>query len=200
MHDMPPWRHHQACFSPSELTRHYRLPPTDARGARCYAAFLSMSIRPCPRCKRDGQCHFPRGISTDNLALQRCANHHLLSRPPSRRHPFKADGPDECETSVENPSVPRRLRVEITAGFHRTDRAGTGRQRPFSGGVSDHIAGRRRGRPRGHFGWSLTPRDCCWRPLRQRRHKAGGKERRPRTTARNLCDDLQLLSELVGRE
>ena len=56
----------------------------------------------------------------------------------------------------------------------------------FSRGVSDHIGGRRLGRPSGHFGWSLTPRDCCWRPLRQWRHQAGGTERRPTTTACNL--------------
>jgi hypothetical protein len=34
-------------------------------------------------------------------------------------------------------------------------------------GVSDHIRGRGLGRPRAHFGWSLTPRNCSWRLLRQ---------------------------------
>ena len=59
-------------------------------------------------------------------------------------------------------------------------------------GVSDHIRGRGLGKPCGHFAWSLTPRYCCWRPLRQGLHQAGGTERRPRTTGCNLHDDLQL--------
>ena len=48
--------------------------------------------------------------------------------------------------------------------------------------MSDHIAGRRLGRPSAHFGWSLTPRDCCWRPLRRWRYETGGTGRRPTRT------------------
>jgi hypothetical protein len=70
----------------------------------------------------------------------------------------------------------------------------------FQRGVSDHVRGRRLGRPSGHFAWSLTPRDCCWRPLRQWRHHAGGTERRPTSTACNLHDDLQLSRGLARRE
>jgi|SRR5215204_7181498 len=67
-------------------------------------------------------------------------------------------------------------------------------------GVSDHIRGRGLGRPRGHFGWSLTPRDCCWRPLWPFRHQAGGTERRPRRTGRKLHDVRQLPDVLTVRE
>ncbi len=70
----------------------------------------------------------------------------------------------------------------------------------FQRGVSDHIRGRGLSRPKGHLGWSLTPRDCCWRQLRQRRHQASGTERRPRTTGCNLHDDQQLPDPLTARE
>jgi hypothetical protein len=66
--------------------------------------------------------------------------------------------------------------------------------------VSDQLAGRRLGRPSGHFGWSLTPRNCCWRPLWQWRHQAGGTERCPRTTGFNLHDGLQLSCGLAARQ
>ncbi len=71
---------------------------------------------------------------------------------------------------------------------------------PFQRGVSDHVAGRGLGRPSGHFGWSLTPRDCCWRPLRQWCHQAGGIERRPMTAGRNLRGESPLSSALAARE
>ncbi len=70
----------------------------------------------------------------------------------------------------------------------------------FQRGVSDHVPGRRLGRPSGHFGWSLTPRDCCWRPHGQWRHDAGGRERRPTTTACNLRGDSRLSSAPDARE
>jgi hypothetical protein len=66
--------------------------------------------------------------------------------------------------------------------------------------MSDHIAGRSRGRPIGHFGWSLTPRCCSWRPLRRRLHQSGGIERRPRTTGCNLHDDRRLPDALTACE
>jgi len=67
-------------------------------------------------------------------------------------------------------------------------------------GVSDHIRGRGLGRPSGHFAWSLTPRDCCWRPLRWWHHQAGGTKRRPTTAISNLRTDTQLRCVLAGRE
>jgi hypothetical protein len=66
--------------------------------------------------------------------------------------------------------------------------------------VSDHIRGRGLGRPRGHFGWSLTPRYYSWRPLRRRFHHAGGIGRRPRTTGCNLHDGRKLLDALTACE
>ena len=58
---------------------------------------------------------FP-AASTDNLAFQNCANHRSLSRPPSRRQPFRSENRDQCEKSVENSlKFSRRLRVEFTA-------------------------------------------------------------------------------------
>jgi hypothetical protein len=68
------------------------------------------------------------------------------------------------------------------------------------GSGPDHVRGRRLGRPSGHFWWSLTPRYCYWRPLRQRRHQAGCTERHPRTTGCNLHDDRQLPDARAARE
>ena len=81
--------------------------------------------------------------------------------------------------------------VEVLAIPARNDRPDMGADL-LQRGVSDHLRGRGLGRPSGHFGWSLTPRDCSWRPLRQWRGQAGGTERRPRTTGCNLLDILQL--------
>ena len=55
-------------------------------------------------------------LSTDNLALPKCANHRSLSRPPSRRQPFRSESRDQCEKSVEK-SIKffRSFRVEFTA-------------------------------------------------------------------------------------
>jgi hypothetical protein len=54
--------------------------------------------------------------STDNLAFQNCANHRSLSRPPSRRQPFRSESRDQCEKSVEKSlKFSRRLSVEFTA-------------------------------------------------------------------------------------
>ena len=53
---------------------------------------------------------------TDNLALQSCANRRFLSRPPSRRQPFRSKSRDQSEKSVEKSlKFSRRLRVEFTA-------------------------------------------------------------------------------------
>ena len=101
-----------------------------------------------------------------------------------------------ARSSSSSPQVTCR----IHRGFQRTHGASTGRQHPLSGGVSDHLAGRKPGRPTGHFGWCLTPRDCCWRPLRPWRRQAGGRERRPRTTGGNLHDDLQLSHGPAARQ
>ena len=40
-------------------------------------------------------------VSTANLALPKCANHRSLSRPPSRRQPFRSESRHQCEKSVE---------------------------------------------------------------------------------------------------
>ena len=92
-------------------------------------------------------------VPTDNLALQSCANRRFLSRPPSRRQPFRSEGWDSVKSVENSAKFSHRLHVEFTAASSGL----TVRQHPFSGGVSDHIAGRGLGRPSGHFGWSLTP-------------------------------------------
>lgn len=54
--------------------------------------------------------------STDNLALQNCANHRSWSRPPSRRQPFRSESRDQSEKSVEKSlKFSRGLCVEFTA-------------------------------------------------------------------------------------
>lgn len=68
----------------------------------------------------------------------------------------------------------------------------------FQRGVSDHIAGRGRGTPSSHFGWSLTPRYAV------RDRSGSGATRRAaqsaaRTTTCNLLDDQQLSCKLVAR-
>ncbi len=93
------------------------------------------------------------------------ANHRLLSRLPSRRQPFQSGCWDHREKRAEK-FIKSLLgsRAGSFAASKRTDRAHAGRQHSFSGGVSDHVAGRRLGRTGGHFGWSRTPRDWRWRP------------------------------------
>jgi hypothetical protein len=50
------------------------------------------------------------------LAFQNCANHRSLSRPPSRRQPFRSKSRDQSENSVEKSlKFSHRLRVEFTA-------------------------------------------------------------------------------------
>jgi len=93
-----------------------------------------------------------------------------------------------------------RLRVESSRTSGWTFGADTDTDSLFSGGVSDHVPGRRLGRPSGHFGWSLTPRDWYWRPHGQWRYQAGVMERRPTTMACNLRGDLQLSSVFGARE
>ncbi len=112
------------------------------------------------------------------------ANHRILSRPPSRREPFRSERRDHWEKSVEKSiKFPSQIGRRIHRGFQRTDCAGTGRRHLSSRGVSDHVRGRRLDRSSGHFAWSLTPRDWCWRPLGHWRHHAAAqsaaRERRP---------------------
>jgi hypothetical protein len=71
-----------------------------------------------------------------------------------------------------------------------SDRRRPGSSTPLQRGVSDH----------GHFAWSLTPQDCCWRALGQWRDQAGGTDRRPTTTACNLRGESRLSSALAARE
>jgi hypothetical protein len=48
--------------------------------------------------------------------LPNCANHRSLSRPPSRRQPFRSKSRDQCEDGVEKPiKFFRSFRVEVTA-------------------------------------------------------------------------------------
>ena len=105
----------------------------------------------------------------------------------------------ESEESSETHRVVLQTASRILAHKRVDFRADTDTDSLFSRGVSDHVAGRRLGRPSGHFAWSLTPRDAVG-DLRQWRHQAGGTVRRPRTTARNLRDDLQLPYALAARE
>ena len=70
-------------------------------------------------------------VPTDNLALQSCANRRFLSRPPSRRQPFRSKGRDRREKSVEKfIEFSRRLRVEFTAVSSRLTAQAQGANTP----------------------------------------------------------------------
>jgi hypothetical protein len=68
---------------------------------------------------------------TDNLGLPKCANHRVLSRPPSRRQPFISREPNQEEDSAtfSPPSSHRqpfvaRIRCNVNRGdSHRPNRA-----------------------------------------------------------------------------
>jgi hypothetical protein len=104
------------------------------------------------------------------------ANHRALSRPPSRRQPLRFEGWDHCEGSVEKSiKFYARIAGRVHRVLQRTDGAATGRQHPLSGGVSDHIAGRRLGRPCGQFGCSrhgIAVGDRTGRAAPSGRHRA----------------------------
>ena len=62
---------------------------------------------------------------------------------PSRRQPFRSASGDQCDESVERSiKFSRSFHVEFTAASAGLTVHGTGRQHPFSGAVSDHVAGR----------------------------------------------------------
>ena len=93
------------------------------------------------------------------------ANHRFLSRLPSRRQPFQSG---MLETSVKRrPRSSSSSCSDHAVGFFAASSGPTaarhGAPTLFQRGVSDHVRGRRLGRPSGHFAWSLTPR-LPWSP------------------------------------